>query len=278
MRRSRRRGCDAGESAGPAAHRNAQLPEHGARRRIAAPGRCARAGRGLPAARQFPHQDRGRCARTRLRTACPRPGTRVDVEPPARKPWARSSATSVHVGNSALRLAALVVQEPDAALDYFNGRRPRCSSTSATCRPPAWCRKAAASAIDWSWPVSRRRSSNFIAQATPAAWIAASAWKPRPTPGRKSARALDRAGRFLGLAALVSVVLAAVAVAMAARRHSARHLHGSAVMRCLGASQRTLVGIHVGELLFLGLIGSAVGVLFALGLQAGDRALAGRRA
>src|SRR3546814_1399028 len=30
--------------------------------------------------------------------------------------------------------------------------------------------------------------------------------------------ALDRAGRFLGLAALVSVVLAAVAVAMAARR------------------------------------------------------------
>ena len=65
--------------------------------------------------------------------------------------------------------------------------------------------------------------------------------------------ALDRAGRFLGLAALVSVVLAAIAVAMAARRHSARHLAGSAVMRCLGASQRTLVGIHVGELLLLGL-------------------------
>src|SRR5690606_35567371 len=82
-------------------------------------------------------------------------------------------------------------------------------------------------------------------------------------------RALDRADRFLGLAALVSVVLAAVAVAMAARRHSARHLQGAAVMRCLGASQSTLVGIHVGELLLLGLLGSVLGVVLAFGLQWG---------
>ena len=80
-------------------------------------------------------------------------------------------------------------------------------------------------------------------------------------------RALERADRFLGLAALVSVVLAAVAVAMAARRHSARHLSGSAVMRCLGASQKTLVGIHAGELLMLGLLGSGIGVALAFGLQ-----------
>jgi putative ABC transport system permease protein len=79
--------------------------------------------------------------------------------------------------------------------------------------------------------------------------------------------ALDRAGRFLGLAALVSVVLAAVAVAMAARRHSERHLSGAAVMRCLGASQRTLVAIHVGEMVLLGLIASIVGVAIAFALQ-----------
>ena len=81
--------------------------------------------------------------------------------------------------------------------------------------------------------------------------------------------ALDRASRFLGLAALVSVVLAAVAVAMAARRHSERHLSGTAVMRCLGAQQRTLVGIHVGELVLLGLAACTVGVLIAFGLQWG---------
>src|SRR5690606_19040418 len=74
---------------------------------------------------------------------------------------------------------------------------------------------------------------------------------------------------FLGLAALVSVVLAAVAVAMAARRHSERHLSGTAVMRCLGASQRTLVSVHVGELLLLALLGSAIGVAIAFALQWG---------
>src|SRR5690606_12738012 len=81
--------------------------------------------------------------------------------------------------------------------------------------------------------------------------------------------ALDRAASFLGLAALVSVVLAAVAVAMAARRHSERHLSGTAVMRCLGASQRTLVSVHVGELLLLALLGSAIGVAIAFALQWG---------
>src|SRR3546814_3401961 len=79
--------------------------------------------------------------------------------------------------------------------------------------------------------------------------------------------ALDRAGRFLGLAALVSVVLAAVAVAMAARRHSERHLSGTAVMRCLDASQATLAGVHIGELVLLGLLASTVGVGIAFGLQ-----------
>src|SRR5690606_39308389 len=62
-------------------------------------------------------------------------------------------------------------------------------------------------------------------------------------------RALDRADRFLGLAALVSVVLAAVAVAMAARRHSARHLQGAAVMRSLRPRQRELVLVRGGGLL-----------------------------
>ena len=65
----------------------------------------------------------------------------------------------------------------------------------------------------------------------------------------------------------MSVVLAAVAVAMAARRHSERHLSGAAVMRCLGASQRTLAAIHIGELLILGVVASAIGVVIAFALQ-----------
>jgi len=73
--------------------------------------------------------------------------------------------------------------------------------------------------------------------------------------------ALDRAGQFLGLAALVSVVLAGVAVTTAAQRYSARHLDDAAVMRCLGADQSFLSRLHLFKMLWLGLLASLAGCL-----------------
>ncbi|HLA74995.1 MAG TPA: FtsX-like permease family protein [Gammaproteobacteria bacterium] len=71
--------------------------------------------------------------------------------------------------------------------------------------------------------------------------------------------ALERAQRFLGLAALVSVLLACVAVAGSARRFTLRHLDDCAIMRCLGATQGLIVRGYVGEMLWLGLVASIVG-------------------
>jgi putative ABC transport system permease protein len=171
----------------------------------------------------------------------------------------------IGIGSTDLRLAALVVQEPDAALDYFNSA-PRVfislDDVPATGLVQEGSRIAyrlvvagEATAVERFTALARENLERGQRLETAA--------DARP----EIRRALDRADRFLGLAALVSVVLAAVAVAMAARRHSARHLSGSAVMRCLGASQNTLVGIHAGELLMLGLIGSGIGIALAFGLQ-----------
>src|SRR5690606_33717335 len=55
---------------------------------------------------------------------------------------------------------------------------------------------------------------------------------------------------------------------MAARRHSERHLDACAVLRCLGADQRTIVTLQLGELLFLGLLGSVAGAALGYVLQA----------
>ena len=51
-------------------------------------------------------------------------------------------------------------------------------------------------------------------------------------------RALERAEQFLGLAALVGVMLAGAAIAVSASRHARRHLDTAALMRCMGASQK----------------------------------------
>jgi putative ABC transport system permease protein len=84
--------------------------------------------------------------------------------------------------------------------------------------------------------------------------------------------ALDQAQRFLRLAALLAVILAAVAVGLSARRFMQRHLDGCAVMRCLGARQSQVLRIVVGEFVIFGvvaaLVGSMLGWLVQFGLAA----------
>ena len=171
----------------------------------------------------------------------------------------------IGVGESELRLAALVAADPDASMDYFN------------VAPKVFIRLDALPATGLVQEGSRLRYRLVVAGDAGAVERFVVAAKPALARGQRLEvigesrpeirSALDRAGRFLGLAALVSVVLAAVAVAMAARRHSERHLSGTAVMRCLGASQRTLVTVHVGELLMLGVIASVIGIALAFALQ-----------
>lgn len=89
--------------------------------------------------------------------------------------------------------------------------------------------------------------------------------------------ALDRAQRFLRLAALLAVILAAVAVGLSARRFMRRHLDACAVMRCLGARQRQVLAVVTGEFLLFGMIaallGSALGWAAQWGLAGGVKAL-----
>ncbi|MFY0564036.1 ABC transporter permease [Archangium lansingense] len=171
----------------------------------------------------------------------------------------------IGIGESQLRLAALVVQEPDAAIDYFN-IAPRVFLNLADL--PATGLVQEGSRLRYRLVVAGEPDAVERFVRTAQEGLARGQRLETVKDARPEMRsALDRADRFLSLAALVSVVLAAVAVAMAARRHSERHLSSTAVMRCLGASQRTLVATHGGELLLLGLIASSIGVLLAFFMQ-----------
>lgn len=72
--------------------------------------------------------------------------------------------------------------------------------------------------------------------------------------------AVERAGRFIGLASLVSALIAAVAVAMAARRFAHRRMDTVALMKCVGASRRFVLVAMVSQLLVVGLGAAMVGL------------------
>jgi putative ABC transport system permease protein len=80
---------------------------------------------------------------------------------------------------------------------------------------------------------------------------------------------LDRAQSFLGLTAMLSVVLSAVAVALGTRRYTGRHLDGYAVMRCMGATQSQLFALFAWEFLLLALAASFIGCALGYLVQNG---------
>jgi putative ABC transport system permease protein len=92
-------------------------------------------------------------------------------------------------------------------------------------------------------------------------------------PEMKSA--LDKAQQFLGLSAMVSVILAMVAMYLASLPYVQRSLDSYALMRCFGASKSDITRILLNQTLFLGVIGSALGCVLGFAAQAGLAALVG---
>src|SRR5690606_34435794 len=75
--------------------------------------------------------------------------------------------------------------------------------------------------------------------------------------------------QFLTLVALLTVIIAPVAVALAARRFSRRHRDGVAVMRFMGAGSRQIAAMFCIEFLMLALCAAVLGVALAFLVQAG---------
>lgn len=76
----------------------------------------------------------------------------------------------------------------------------------------------------------------------------------------------DRAGAFLRLTALLSALLAGIAIALSAQRYARRKTAEVALLRALGTPRRRVLGLLLGTLGALAVPATALGVLLALGL------------
>lgn len=79
--------------------------------------------------------------------------------------------------------------------------------------------------------------------------------------------ALNKAQQYLSLASLISVLLAAVAIALCAKRYSERHYNTAALLRCLGASSADVRHLFMFKLLFTALLGAVLGAICGYGLH-----------
>ncbi|WP_367381422.1 ABC transporter permease [Stenotrophomonas cyclobalanopsidis] len=82
-------------------------------------------------------------------------------------------------------------------------------------------------------------------------------------------QAFDLAGRFLGLSALLAVLLAGVATALAANRFALRRIDQVAILRCLGARQRDILAGLALQLLMLAVPACALGIGLGMAAQEG---------
>jgi len=103
-------------------------------------------------------------------------------------------------------------------------------------------------------------------------------WRPRLDPRRLRLRTavederdlkefLDQLGRYLGLVALIALLLGGIGVGSAVQVFIKRKHEAIAVLRCLGATSRQVFGIYMLQAAVMGLAGSAVGVLLGVLLQ-----------
>ncbi|HSJ29985.1 MAG TPA: FtsX-like permease family protein [Longimicrobiales bacterium] len=82
------------------------------------------------------------------------------------------------------------------------------------------------------------------------------------------AQALENLGRFLGLVGLSALLLGGLGVASAVNVFVKEKRRTVAVLRCLGATQRTAFGAYLLQATLIGSLGALLGALLGVGIQA----------
>jgi putative ABC transport system permease protein len=177
-----------------------------------------------------------------------------------------SVGTKLAVGETTLTVTTIFAQEPEiAGLSFALGPKLLLNSDDV----PATNLLQPGNRATWRLLVAERGGRavegyrEWLASVMTAGQRVESVRDLRP----EVRQALERAERFLGLAALVAVLLAAVAVALAASRYLRRHLDAAAMMRCFGAPVARTLTLFVIQFLVLGAIACLVGLAVALAGQ-----------
>lgn len=179
----------------------------------------------------------------------------------------------VEVGDRKLRVSAILQREPSRGGDMFS-IAPRLMMNIADVRSTGLIQFGSRIKYQLLLAADARDIQAY------ADWAKTRLARGEKVEDVRSARpemksALDKAQQFLGLSAMVSVLLAMVAMYLASLPYVQRSLDSFALMRCFGASRADITAILLYQTVFMGVLGSTVGCVVGYAAQAGLAALAG---
>ena len=174
---------------------------------------------------------------------------------------------SIGIGETSLRVDALLISEPDASTGMF-ALGPRLImhtddlTASGIIQP--------GSRIEYNLVVAGERSALNEFKA----WL-----EPRLLAGHRLVeldegqpglgRTVGRVRQFLLMAACLAVILAGVAVAMAARRYGDRHTDYVAILKTLGLNSRRVAGLYLVNFASIAMLATIIGWLLGWIIQQG---------
>ena len=195
--------------------------------------------------------------------------------PAAGEAWVASSlfqalqidlGDSIEVGNSAFKVTKVVTYEPDVGFSVF------------TDSPNVIIPYSQLEQTGLIQPGSRVRYNVLMAGSQDALadyeqWLLPQlnddthSWRSIEDGDSPLARSLNRAERFMMLASLLGVVLAATAVAVAAQRYCQRNYDVVAIFKTLGASRQQIRRIFILHLLLLTALSVGIGMILGWLIQ-----------
>lgn len=204
-------------------------------------------------------------------------GAPIAGGPPAGEVWVESRVMpalgaqigdTVYVGEAALRVTRIIVQEPDRQQGgMMDNAGPRLMLNLADV--------PATQVIQ----VGSRVSYRYLFAGDEAVLEDYGVWLDERTAGEfrlrdvrdesaEVADALNKAESFLLLGSLFAVLLAGVAIALTARRYSERHFDYVAILKTLGCTSSQIMSIYLSIQIVLGVIAIVVGSVLGWAIHA----------
>lgn len=191
----------------------------------------------------------------------PDPGT-IWLEPRIILELNLAVGDTVEVGDISLRIAAILIDEPDRITDGF-GFVPRALinmqdvAKTGTVQP--------GSRVTYKLLIKGNAKQLLTFDNSINKVLSVDYKLKTANKNTTEFRNINLAENYLGLAILINLAIAAIAISIAANRYSSENTINTAVLRCLGVSSKHLVLLFTVSLvlgsIFLGLVGSGIGFL-----------------